>query len=106
MGIYREVNTEAICDECGEVIGRWSSAGTGVSREWAKYYVRETGGMVREKSVMCKECRIKERQKRCTVIKKAGHPGIDADGKCLGYDISEGCRKCIAYCKVKYIRRR
>lgn len=46
---------------------------------------------------MCKECRIAERQRKCGLIKTVGHPGKDEDEKCLGFDIMENCKRCIAY---------
>ena len=97
MGIYRQVKTFVFCDECGDEIESWSSGGTGVSREWAAYFARLKGATVGKKGVMCKECRIAERQKKCAVIRTVGHPGKDKDGKCLGYDIAGSCKKCIAY---------
>lgn len=69
MGIYREVETEVTCDTCGERIKAWCSAGTGVSRVWAAHYARAEGATVGKKGVMCKECRIAERQKKCSLIK-------------------------------------
>lgn len=50
-----------------------------------------------KKGVMCKECRIAERQRKCGLIKTVGHPGKDEDEKCLGFDIMENCKRCIAY---------
>lgn len=49
------------------------------------------------KGVTCKECRIKERQKKCSLIKTIGHPGQDEDKKCLGFGIVGDCKRCIAY---------
>ncbi len=55
MGITRIVETAVICDECGcEVMG-WRSAGTGVSKDWAKYYARQRGCTIGKK-IVCKEC--------------------------------------------------
>lgn len=97
MGIYREVNTIVTCDMCKENITGWSSTGTGVSKAWATHYARIEGATVGKKGVMCKECRIAERQRKCGLIKKVGHPGKDEDEKYLGFDIMENCKRCIAY---------
>lgn len=102
MGIYREVETEVTCDTCGECIKAWCSAGIGVSRAWAAYYARVEGATVGKKGVMCKECRIAERQKKCSLIKKLGEPGREADGTCRGFGTEnddepiEQCKRCIA----------
>lgn len=102
MGIIRTVETEVTCDICGKWIIRWRSVTGGVSKEWAKYHAREKGASATDKRVMCKECRIKERIRRCSLIKKMGSAGID-NGKCLGFGKSEyddepceRCKRCIA----------
>lgn len=64
MGIYREVKTWIVCDKCGQEIARWSSRGTGVSKEWAKYFAREKGATVGKKGVICKGCRMEKRKNR------------------------------------------
>lgn len=97
MGIYREVNTVVTCDTCKEEMLAWSSQSTGVSKAWAAHYARIEGATVGKKGVMCKECRIAERQRKCGLIKTVGHPGKDEDEKCLGFDIMENCKRCIAY---------
>lgn len=102
MGRYREVDTEVTCDTCGERIKAWSSAGIGVSRTWAAHYARVEGATVGKKGVMCKECRIAERQKKCSLIKRLGEPGREADGTCRGFGTEnddepiEQCKRCIA----------
>jgi hypothetical protein len=97
MGVYREVNTVVTCDSCGDEFLSWSSEEQGVSKEWAARFARREGATVGKKGVICKECRIKERQKKCAVIKTVGHPGRDSEDKCLGFDIMADCKKCIAY---------
>ena len=50
----------------------------------------------------CKECRIAERQKKCSLIKRLGEPGREADGTCRGFGTEnddepiEQCKRCIA----------
>lgn len=97
MGIYREVNTDVTCDKCGEEILAWKSTGTGVSKLWAEHYARMEGATVGKKGVICKECRIAEKQQGCSLIKTIEHPGQDEDKKCLGFNIVEKCKRCIAY---------
>ena len=102
MGIYREVNTLVTCDMCKENIIGWSSTGTGVSKAWATHYARIEGATVGKKGVMCKECRIAERQKKCSLIKRLGEPGREADGTCRGFGTEnddepiEQCKRGIA----------
>lgn len=43
MGITRTVTTRVHCDVCGEWVTGWESEGIGISREWAKYFVRLQG---------------------------------------------------------------
>lgn len=105
MGIKRIVDTVVECDVCGEELLHWRSNRTGVSRIWAEHYARMEGGTVGKKGVICKECRIKERQKKCAVIKKVNHPGRDEDGKCLGYGILENCKRCIAYTGYDWVEK-
>lgn len=98
MGIKRMVYTTVACDRCKEVMLSWGDSGTGVSKAWATHYARIEGATVGKKGVMCKECRIAERQRKCAIIKAVGHPGKGKDGKCLGYDEAMGnCKRCIAY---------
>ncbi len=98
MGIKRTVYTTVACDTCNENILSWVDSGTGVSKAWATYYARQEGMTVGKKGVKCKACRIADRQKKCAVIKAAGHPGKDEEERCLGYDEAFGnCKKCIAY---------
>ena len=100
MAIFREVRTEAYCDTCGEKLKSYSSA-RGVSKDWAKYYLRQIGATT-GKRIKCKECRIGERIEKCTLIKKHGSPGKD-NGACMGYGKEfddkpcEKCKNCIAY---------
>lgn len=73
---------------------------TGVSREWAKYHARCKGCTAGQK-VICKECRIKQRIKKCSLQKKWGAAGMDG-GACLGFSHDgddepiERCKRCIA----------
>lgn len=100
MAIFREVETKVYCDICGGYIIGWKSAGTGVSKGWATYFAREEGATVGKK-VKCKECRIRERIEKCSLIKKCGSPGID-NGICMGFRKEfddrhiEKCKQCIA----------
>lgn len=102
MGIKRMVYTTVACDTCKEVILSWADNGTGVSKEWAKYYARQEGTTVGKKGVMCKACRIAERRKKCSLIKKLGEPGKEADGTCRAFGTEnddepiEQCKRCIA----------
>ena len=51
--------------------------------------------------VICKECRIKQRIKKCSLQKKCGVAGMDG-GACLGFSCDgddepiERCKRCIA----------
>lgn len=71
MGITRTVTTQVYCDVCGKWVIGWESEGTGASREWAKYHARRKGCTAGQK-VICKECRIKQRIKKCSLQKKMG----------------------------------
>lgn len=99
MAVFRETRTEVYCDNCGELLGRWDSV-RGVSRDWAKYYVRQKGATT-GKRITCKKCRIEARIEKCSLIKKCGSPGRDSDG-CLGFgkesddEPIEKCKNCIA----------
>lgn len=70
MGITRTVTTRVHCDVCGEWVTGWESEGIGISREWAKYFVR-LQGCTAGKRVICKECRIKQRIKNAVCRKNA-----------------------------------
>lgn len=83
MGITRTVTTQVYCDVCGKWVIGWESEETGVSREWAKYHARRKGCTAGQK-VICKECRIKQRIKKCSLQKKWGAAGMDG-GACLGF---------------------
>lgn len=101
--IFKEVETEVYCDNCGELLGAWRSV-RGVSKEWAKYFVRQKGATT-GKRIKCKKCRVEERIEKCSLIKKYGSPGgisfEDSDG-CLGFgkefddEPIEKCKRCIA----------
>lgn len=54
MGITRTVTTRVHCDVCGEWVTGWESEGIGISREWAKYFVR-LQGCTAGKRIICKE---------------------------------------------------
>lgn len=69
MGITRTVTTLVHCDVCGEWVTGWESEGIGISREWAKYFVR-LQGCTAGKRVICKECRIKQRIKKMQFAEK------------------------------------
>lgn len=100
MGITRTVTTQVYCDVCGKWVIGWESEETGVSREWAKYHARRKGCTAGQK-VICKECRIKQRIKKCSLQKKWGAAGMDG-GACLGFthdgddEPIERCKRCIA----------
>ena len=100
MGITRTVTTQVHCDVCGKWVIGWESEETGTSREWAKYYARLKGCTAGQK-VICKECRIKQRIKKCSLQKKCGVDGMDG-GACLGFSYDgddepiERCKRCIA----------
>lgn len=100
MGITREVTTEVWCDVCGEYIKGWISQELGVSKGWAAYHARQTGATVGDR-VTCKNCRIKQRIKKCALIKEYGSPGMDNEA-CLGFGTEhddepiEKCKNCIA----------
>lgn len=102
MGIYREVETIVMCDKCGTEIKHWISTNTGVSKEWATYYARLEGATVGKRGVICKKCRIEERQKKCSLIKRLGEPGKEADGTCRAFvteysdEPIEQCKRCVA----------
>ena len=99
MAVFRETRTEVYCDNCGELLERWVST-RGISRDWAKYYVRQKGATT-GKRIKCKKCRIEARIGKCGLIKKNGSPGRDNDG-CLGFGKAfddepiEQCKRCIA----------
>lgn len=97
MGITRTVTTQVYCDVCGKWVIGWESEGTGASREWAKYHARCKGCTAGQK-VICKECRIKQRIKKCSLQKKWGAAGMDG-GACLGFSHDgddEPIERCIA----------
>ena len=102
MGIKRTVYTTVVCDTCNEKVYSWIDTGTGVSKAWATYIARKEGMTVGKKGVMCKERRIAERQKKCSLIKRLGEPGREADGTCRGFGTEnddepiEQCKRCIA----------
>ncbi len=101
MAIFREVRTEVYCDICGEYVIGWKSPGKGVSRGWAAYFAREEG-CTTGKKIICKSCRISRRIEKCSLQKKCGEAGKDADGTCLGIgkqfddELIEQCKRCIA----------
>ena len=101
MAIFREVRTEVYCDICGEDVIGWKSPGIGVSRSWAAYFAREEG-CTTGKKIICKSCRISRRIEKCSLQKKCGEAGKDADGTCLGIgkqfddELIEQCKRCIA----------
>ena len=101
MAIFREVRTEVYCDICGEYVIGWKSPGIGVSRSRAAYFAREEGGTTGKK-IICKSCRISRRIEKCSLQKKCGEAGKDADGTCLGIgkqfddELIEQCKRCIA----------
>lgn len=102
MGIKRTVYTTVVCDTCNEKTLSWVSTGTGVSKVCATYFARKEGMTVGKKGVMCKGCRIAERRKKCSLIKRLGEPGREADGTCRGFGTEnddepiEQCKRCIA----------
>lgn len=101
MGITRIVETDVECNVCGKWIIGWKSVTGGVSKEWAKYHARKMGAAVTDEKVVCKECRIKIRMHKCSLIKKMGQVRFD-NGKCLGFanpenELCEKCKRCIAY---------
>lgn len=99
MAVFKETRTEVYCDNCGELLAAWKGV-TGVSREWAKYFVRQKGATT-GKRIKCKKCRIEARIDKCSLIKKNGSPGKDND-TCLGFrkefddEPIEKCKCCIA----------
>ncbi len=101
MAIFREVRTEVYCDICGEYVIGWKSPGIGVSRSRAAYFAREEG-CTTGKKIICKSCRISRRIEKCSLQKKCGEAGKDADGTCLGIgkqfddEPIEQCKRCIA----------
>ncbi len=101
MAIFREVRTEVYCDICGEYVIGWKSPGKGVSRGRAAYFAREEG-CTTGKKIICKSCRISRRIEKCSLQKKCGEAGKDADGTCLGIgkqfddEPIEQCKRCIA----------
>lgn len=104
MGITRTVTTRVKCDKCGEYVVGWYM---NMSKEWAKYYARMKGATVGKEGVKCKECRIAEKQKKCSLIKKLGRPGEKADGTCkgityVGEPMEPRCKKCIAYTEFNW----
>lgn len=100
MGITRTVTTRVHCDVCGEWVTGWESEGIGISREWAKYFVR-LQGCTAGKRIICKECRIKQRIKKCSLQKKYGVAGMDG-GACLGFSY-DGDDEPIERCKDYYV---
>lgn len=58
-------------------------------------------GCTAGKRIICKECRIKQRIKKCSLQKKCGVAGMDG-GACLGFSYDgddepiERCKRCIA----------
>lgn len=102
MGITRTVSTIVSCDKCGETLLYWRSDEGGVSKKWAAYFAKTEGAEVGKKGVMCKTCRIAEKRKRCSLIKKLGEPGKEADGTCkgimyVGEPMEPRCKKCVSY---------
>ena len=101
MAIFREVRTEVYCDICGEYVIGCKSPGIGVSRSRAAYFAREEG-CTTGKKIICKSCRISRRIEKCSLQKKCGEAGKDADGTCLGIgkqfddELIEQCKRCIA----------
>ena len=101
MAIIRIVETDVYCDICGEWITGWRSKETGVSKEWTKTFAREKG-CTAGKRIVCKKCRIEKRMKTCSIQKKIGTAGRDADGTCMGFgngasdEPIEKCKRCIA----------
>lgn len=99
MAVFKETRTEVYCDNCGELLGAWEGV-TGVSRDRAKYFVRQEGATT-GKRIKCKKCRIEARIEKCSLIKKFGNSGRDSDG-CLGFgkefgdEPIEKCKRCIA----------
>lgn len=80
MAIFRTVETEVYCDVCGEYVTGWAGK-NGVSLDWAAYFARQEG-CTTGKKIVCKQCRIKERMKKCGLIKKHGEAGVD-NGICM-----------------------
>lgn len=95
--IQRTVETEAWCDECGKCL----ESGSDMSIEWAKYFLRIRGATTGKK-IICKECRIKNRQAKCALIKKNGIPEMENDGTCKGFGAEFDdepiikCQRCVA----------
>lgn len=91
------VKTEAWCDECGKYLGN----GSDMSIAWTKYFLRIEGATTGKK-IICKECRIKNRQKKCALIKKNGIPEMEEDGTCKGFKTKNDdrailkCQRCVA----------
>lgn len=101
MPIYREVSTEVCCDICGERVVGWHKTGTGTSKAWAAYFARQEG-CTTGKNIICKQCRIKQRMRKCCLQKRYGTAGKDGSGACLGFGSEcddepiEQCKRCIA----------
>lgn len=115
MGISRTVRTEVYCDNCGKFIVAWQSDEThtdGISKEWAKHFVR-VRGCTAGKKVICKQCRIEKRMEKCRLLTAADlttMQGLTAmwpqqqtkESFCLGLcnegddEPIEKCKKCIA----------
>lgn len=99
MAIFRTVETEVYCDVCGEYVKGWYSK-RGASLDWAAYFARQEG-CTTGKRIVCKQCRIKERMKKCGLMKRHGKAGVD-NGACLGFSNEgddepiEKCKNCIA----------
>lgn len=89
MAIFREVRTEVYCDICGEYVIGWKSPGIGVSRSRAAYFAREEG-CTTGKKIICKSCRISGRIEKCSLQKKCGEAGKNADGICNGKNRKRG----------------
>lgn len=101
MAISRVVETHVYCDVCGEWVIGWCSDGIGVNREMAKQYARKKGCTTGEK-IICKKCRINKRIKTCSLQRRIGAAGLDANGACMGFGTEtsdepiEKCKRCIA----------
>lgn len=101
IAVTRIVETDVYCDVCGEWVVGWRSDGIGVSREWAKHFARAKGCTVGKK-IICRKCRIKKKIETCSIQRRIGSAGRDANGTCMGFgsEISdepiEKCKQCIA----------
>lgn len=101
MAITRTVETDVYCDICGEWVIGWQSNGIGISRAWAAHFARKKGCTAGEK-IICKKCRIKKRIETCSIQRRIGSAGRDANGACMGFGTEasdepiEKCKRCIA----------